>query len=379
MSQLTLDTRLIHVGEPKILGAVTLPIFQSVTYLFEDANDYDAVRYARLNNTPNHEALAAKLANLESAEAAVVTASGMAAISTVLLGLLNQGDHILLQDGIYGGTWALVVNEFPRFGIEYDFVDPNSPKEWQEKLRPNTRMLYMETVSNPLMEVADLESASIFARDNGLISVVDNTFASPVNCRPIELGFDLVVHSATKYLNGHSDVVAGAIIGSQVLLDALMPRLNLYGGTLDTHACFLLQRGIKTLSLRVERQNHNAMRLASALSENENVQRVLYPGLASHPRHALARRILHGFGGMLSFEVENAEVAARVCSRLQLGVDAPSLGGVETLVTRPTTTSHKPLSLEARERLGIRDGLIRVSVGIEDADDLIDDFVRALL
>lgn len=371
-----LDTRLIHVGEPRVLGAVTFPIFQSVTYAFEDAEHYDSVRYARLNNTPNHDALAEKLADIEGAEHAVVTASGMAAISTVLLGLLGRGDHVLVQEGLYGGTWSLMTSEFPRFGIEFDFIQADAPETWEAARRPNTKMLYMESISNPLMTVGCFEEGVGFAKKHGLISVIDNTFASPVNFQPIALGFDLAVHSATKYLNGHSDVVAGAIVGSRTLLQTLIPKLNLFGGTLDPHACFLLQRGMKTLGLRVERQNHNAQRLAEALQSHPRARRVLYPGLPSHPRHEAAKRLFRGFGGMLAFEVDHD--AANICSRLTLGVDAPSLGGVETLVTRPATTSHKAMGPTERARLGISDQMIRVSVGIEDAQDLIDDFFQAL-
>ena len=373
-----LDTRLIHAGEPKIHGAVTMPIFQSVTYLFEDADRYDAVRYARLNNTPNHDALAEKLAAIEESEAAVVTASGMAAITTALLGLLSHGDHVLVQDGVYGGTWALVVNEFPRFGISYDFVDANDPAALEAKRKPNTKMVYVETISNPLMRIADLRLVASFAANHGLISVVDNTFASPVNCQPTTLGFDLVLHSATKYLNGHSDVVAGVIAGKKALIDVLMPRLNLYGGTLDPHACCLLHRGLKTLALRVVRQNQTALALASALQGHRAVRHVMYPGLKSDPHHELAQSLLKGFGGMLSIDVGDAETAAWLCASLYLGDDAPSLGGVETLVTRPAMTSHKAVERSTRERLGISDGLVRVSVGIEDAHDLIEDFTGAL-
>lgn len=373
-----LDTRLIHAGEPKILGAVTLPIFQSATYLHQDAERYDAVRYARLNNTPNHDALATKLANIERAEAAVVTSSGMAAISTTLFGLLSCGDHVLVQDGVYGGTWALAVQEFPRFGITYDFVNPNDPADLKAKLRAQTKLIYVETISNPLLSVVNLAEVATFARRHSLISVVDNTFASPVNCRPCEFGFDLVLHSATKYLNGHSDIVAGVIVGKKSYIDELMPRLNLYGGTLDPHACFLLQRGLKTLSLRVERQNANAMFLAQALEGHPSVKSVRYPGLLSHPQHELATTTLSGFGGMLSVDVGDAEASARLCASLSLAVDAPSLGGIETLVTRPATTSHKGVTLEERERLGITNGLVRISVGIEHAEDLAADFLGAL-
>jgi cystathionine beta-lyase/cystathionine gamma-synthase len=373
-----LDTELIHAGEVHIHGAVTMPIFQSVTYLWEDAGNYDAVRYSRLNNTENHIALHTKLSQLERTEDALVTASGMAAISTLLLGILKAGDHVLMQDGLYGGTYQVARTILPRFGIEVDFIAADAPETWEALRRPNTRMIYLESISNPLMEVADLRAGVDFARSHQLVSVIDNTFASPVNFRPAELGFDLIVHSATKYLNGHSDVVAGAILGRSDLIRQLTPVLNLLGGTLDPHACFLLHRGLKTLGLRVRKQNETALQLAAFLHAHPNTLRVRYPGLPFHPQHSRASELFDGFGGMLAFEVGPSLDAAKVCHNLELGAEAPSLGGVETLVTRPATTSHSAMTPEERTRLGIHDGLIRVSVGIEDADDLIADFDRAL-
>jgi cystathionine beta-lyase/cystathionine gamma-synthase len=376
-----IETKLIHAGEPepRIDGAVTMPIFQ--TAMFESAGEksYHEIRYLRLNNTPNHVALHAKLAALENAEAALVTSSGMAAISTALLALLSNGDHFLAQNCLYGGTHDLVTKDLLGYGITHSFVDGSKPDTWEAALRPNTKLMYVESIANPLLDVPDLEAVVAFAKRHGLITLIDNTFASPVNFRPAEVGFDLSLHSATKYLNGHSDLVAGAVIGRADLVTRVTHRLNHLGGTLDPHACFLLHRGLKTLALRVGYQNRSALAIASFLEGHKAVRKVVYPGLASHPQHEIARRMFDGFGGMLSFEVGGGvEAAERFMARTTLPVVAPSLGGIETLLTRPATTSHSGLSAAERERIGIRDGLIRVSVGIEHTDDLIADFGQAL-
>jgi cystathionine beta-lyase/cystathionine gamma-synthase len=376
-----IETKLIHAGEPepRVDGAVTMPIFQ--TAMFESAGEksYHEIRYLRLNNTPNHVALHAKLSALENAEAALVTSSGMAAISTTLLALLSSGDHFLAQNCLYGGTHDLVTKDLVGYGITHSFVDGSKPDTWEAALRPNTKLMYVESIANPLLDVPDLEAVVAFAKRHGLITLIDNTFASPVNFRPAEVGFDLSLHSATKYLNGHSDLVAGAVIGRADLVTRVTHRLNHLGGTLDPHACFLLHRGLKTLALRVGYQNRSALAIASFLEGHKAVRKVVYPGLASHPQHEIARRMFDGFGGMLSFEVEGGvEAAERFMARTTLPVVAPSLGGIETLLTRPATTSHSGLSAAERERIGIRDGLIRVSVGIEHTDDLIADFGQAL-
>jgi len=376
-----IETKLIHAGEPepRVDGAVTMPIFQ--TAMFESAGEksYHEIRYLRLNNTPNHVALHAKLAALENAEAALVTSSGMAAISTALLALLSNGDHFLAQNCLYGGTHDLVTKDLVGYGITHSFVDGSKPDTWEAALRPNTKLMYVESIANPLLDVPDLEAVVAFAKRHGLITLIDNTFASPVNFRPAEVGFDLSLHSATKYLNGHSDLVAGAVIGRADLVTRVTHRLNHLGGTLDPHACFLLHRGLKTLALRVGYQNRSALAIASFLEGHDAVRKVVYPGLASHPQHEIARRMYDGFGGMLSFEVKGGvDAAERFMARTTLPVVAPSLGGIETLLTRPATTSHSGLSAAERERIGIRDGLIRVSVGIEHTDDLIADFGQAL-
>jgi cystathionine beta-lyase/cystathionine gamma-synthase len=377
-----IDTLAIHAGEPspRIGGAVNLPIFQTAMYETRgDEAGYHDVLYIRLNNSPNHVVLHHKLAALENAEAALVTASGMAAISTSLLTVLSRGDHLLVQDCLYGGTHTFIANDFERFGIEYTVIDGGDPASWKSKLRSNTRAIYVEAIANPLMTVSDLPAVARFARENGLVSMVDNTFPSPVNFRPAEWGFDLSLHSGTKYLNGHNDIVAGAVIGRADLVEAVRLKLNHLGGSLDPHACFLLHRGIKTLALRVRQQNVSALAIARFLEEHAAVERVNYPGLVGNDSHERAAECFDGFGGMLSFEVHGGVAAAeRVLDRVTLPVIAPSLGGVESLMTRPVTTSHKGLTPEERERIGISDSLIRMSVGVEATEDLIDDLARAL-
>jgi len=376
-----IDTKLIHAGEPspRIKGAISMPIFQSAMFEYEGETSYHDIKYIRLNNTPNHQALHEKLAALENAEAALVTASGMAAISTTLLTVLRAGDHLLAQDCLYGGTHDLITREFASFGLEYDFINADDPASWPGKLRPNTRAVYVEAMTNPLVQISDLKAVVEFARGNNLISIIDNTFASPVNFRPPEIGFDVSLHSCTKYLNGHSDIVGGAAIGRRDLIEQITHRLNHLGGSMDPHAAFLLHRGMKTLALRVNRQNESALKLAQFLESHPAVEKVNYAGLESHPRHQRARELFDGFGGVLSFELAGGiDAAERLIERVGLAICAPSLGGVETLITRPATTSHSGMSREDRERLGISDSLVRVSVGIEAIDELIEDFDQAL-
>lgn len=379
----TLDTNLVHAGSPRphVEGAVVTPIFQSANYQMGDEATYDAVRYIRLSNSPNHHTLQARLASVESAEAALVTASGMAAISTAILAHVQTGEHILTQRTLYGGTQSFLHQDAPRLGISHTPIDlaaPEGARTWESALTPQTRLIFVESISNPLMEVGDLQAVVDFARRNELVSVIDNTFATPVNFRPVELGFDLVVHSATKYLNGHSDLVAGAVIGSTAAVDRVRHVLLHLGGSLDPNTCFLLERGLKTLALRVQRQNETAGRLARFLDEQPSVRQVNYSGLGSSPSHLHAERLFSGFGGMLSCYLEDAELAERFLERLSLPIHAASLGGVETLVVRPARSSHLGLEQMERDRQGITDDLVRVSVGIEDADELIADFEQAL-
>jgi cystathionine beta-lyase/cystathionine gamma-synthase len=378
-----IETKIIHAGEPhpRLNGSVVMPIFQ--TAMFETKSDGDAdyhdLRYIRLNNTPNHVALHSKLAAIENAEAALVASSGMAAITTTLLTILSSGDHLLIQDCTYGGTHSFVTHEFARYGIAYDIIDSTDPATWKSKLRPTTKAIYVEAIANPVMSVSDLAAAADFAKEHGLVSMVDNTFASPMNFRPAEWGFDLSLHSCTKYMNGHNDIVAGAVIGRAELVEQVRLNLNHLGGSLDPHACFLLHRGMKTLALRVRHQNVSALAIARFLDEHPSVTSVNYPGLIGNPHHARAAEFFDGFGGMLSFNLEGgARAAERLLDGVELPVIAPSLGGVDSLMTLPAMTSHRLLSPEERARIGIGDGLVRMSVGIEATDDLIEDLQQAL-
>jgi len=376
-----LETKLIHAGEPDPLinGAVSMPVFQSSTFEYTGATGYHDLKYIRLNNTPNHIALHQKLAALENAEAALVTASGMAAISTTLLSILSSGDHLLAQECLYGGTHDFITKDLETFGISYDFIDGDNPDSWKHKLRPDTKVIYVETMTNPLLQVADLKAVVEFAKTHGLISLIDNTFSSPVNFRPPEWGFDLSLHSCTKYLNGHSDIVAGAVIGRADLIEKITHKLNHLGGSLDPHACFLLHRGLKTLAVRMRHQNESALKIAKFLEKHSAIKKVNYPGLESHPRHQRASELFDGFSGMLSFELnDGVQAAERFIQNTTLPISAPSLGGVESLITRPAITSHSGMSPEDRQALGISDALIRLSVGIEATEDLIEDFDQAL-
>ena len=377
----SIETRAVHAGEPqpKIQGAITLPIFQSSTFESTREGNYHDIPYLRLNNSPNHLALHSKLASLEQTEAGLVTASGMAAITTALLSVLKSGDHLLVQNGLYGGTHTFITNDLPDFGVSYDFVDLNDPQEWQAKLNENTQGFYCESMTNPLLKVGDLKSVVAFCQQNSLVSLIDNTLASPVNFQPSAIGFDLILHSCTKYLNGHSDIVAGAILGSEQRIHAAKLKLDHLGATLDPHACFLLQRGIKTLPLRVNKQNANSQALAKMLEGHRHVSQVNYAGLSSHPDHSRAAELFGGFGGLLSFEhVGGASGAHAMIDRLQLVTEAVSLGGTETLATLPAESSHAGMTVGERARVGIGGGLIRIAVGIEGEADLLSDFEQAL-
>jgi cystathionine beta-lyase/cystathionine gamma-synthase len=376
-----LETMVVRAGQPfpRIEGAVVSPIFQSAMFEYDGETSYHDLKYIRLNNTPTHAALHAKIASIEGAEAALVTSSGMSAISTTLLTVLSPGDHLLAQDCVYGGTHDLLTRELTALGIHVDFIDADAAESWDKHLRPTTRAIYVESLTNPLLQVADLDGVVRFARAHGLVALVDNTFATPVNFRPLARGFDLVLHSATKYLNGHSDLVAGAVAGSAAWIERITHRLNHLGGSLDPHACFLLDRGLKTLVLRVRHQNHSAQRVAERLEDHPAVARVNYAGLRSHVRHERAKSLFSGFSGMLSFELHGGAAAAdRFARATTLPIVAPSLGGPETLLTRPAVTSHAGLSPAERRKAGISDGLIRMSVGLESAEEIVEDLVQAL-
>jgi cystathionine beta-lyase/cystathionine gamma-synthase len=377
----SMDTVAVHGGErwPGPEGSVVFPIYQSTVFSVEPGTDYHDISYIRLSSNPSQRYLHDKLAALEGAEAAVATASGMAAVTTALLSVLQAGDHLLASDCLYGGTHDFLTHHAEELGWRYSFVDVHRPETWASARTPQTKVFLAETITNPLIRVGQLGEIASFARREGILTVIDNTFASPVNFRPLAAGFDLCFHSATKYLGGHSDLVAGAVLGSAELIDRVRRTLNHYGGSLDPHAGFLLARGIKTLGLRVRAQNGNAMALASFLADHPEVAAVGYPGLASHPDHAHAATLLSGFGGMLSLRLRGGAAAAEtLLGAVRLAYPAVSLGGVETLITQPAITTHAGMAVEDRERLGITEDLIRISCGIEGQQDLIADFSQAL-
>lgn len=374
-------TKLVHGGtpEPRIDGAVITPIFQTAMFESTGVGDPRGTRYIRYNNTPNQLALGEALASLEGAEAALVTSSGMAAISTTLMSLVSPGAHMLVLNSLYGGTYDLLNGLLARYGVTNTPVSAEDIDGWSDRVTPETRLVYVETLTNPLVRVPDHPRIVEFAKTHGLISVIDNTFATPANFRPPEAGYDLSVHSATKYLNGHSDAVAGAVIGRTDLIEAVRATQWSLGGSLDPHVCFLVRRGLTTLALRLRQQEASALALARALEAHPAVSRVSYPGLESHPDHARAAALLDGFGAMLAFEMAGGEAAAeRLLAALDIPVVAPSLGGPETLVTLPVRTSHALVPEAERVALGITAGLVRCSVGLEDADELTADFEAAL-
>jgi cystathionine beta-lyase/cystathionine gamma-synthase len=377
----SMDTVAVHGGEPRPGpdGSVVFPIYQGTVYETEPGAGYHDLKYIRLSSTPSQQYLHGKLAALEGAEAAVATSSGMAAVTSILLSLMRAGDHLIASECLYGGTHDFLTGHAADLGWTCSFVDAGRPETWEAARTARTRVFLVETITNPLMRVGLLDRAAEFGRREGIVTVIDNTFASPVNFRPLQAGFDLVFHSATKYLGGHSDLVAGAVMGGTDLVERVRKTVNLFGGSLDPHAGFLLARGIKTLSLRVRAQNANALALARFLEDQPAVAAVNYPGLASHPDHAHAAELLSGFGGMLSLRLHGGEQAARaLADAVTLAYSAVSLGGVETLVTRPAATSHAGMSPQDRDSLGITADLIRVSSGIEGIQDLVGDFARAL-
>ena len=377
----SMDTVAVHGGEPRPgpEGSVVFPIYQGTVYEVEPGTSYHDLKYIRLNSTPSQRYLHDKLAAIEGAEAAVATSSGMAAVTTILLSLMRAGDHLLASDCLYGGTHDFLTGHAADLGWSFSFVDAGRPETWEAARTERTKVFLVETITNPLMRVGLLDQVADFGRRMRIVTVVDNTFASPVNFRPLEAGFDVVFHSATKYLGGHSDLVAGAVMGSADVIERVRKTLNHFGGSLDPHAGFLLARGIKTLALRVQAQNANALALARFLEDHPAVAAVNHPGLVSHPDHAHAAKLLSGFGGMLSLRLHGGERAAQaLVDAVTLAYAAPSLGGVETLITRPAATSHAGMSREDRDRLGITADLVRVSSGIEGTQDLIGDFAQAL-
>lgn len=357
--------------------AVT-PIYQSATFRNPIGSTAE-VGYTRYGNNPNQVELARRYAALEGAERAVFLASGMAATALAHLAVLRPGDHLVASRWIYGGTRQLFDVEFARLGIGVTYVDPSQHREWRKAVRKTTRAIFLEAVTNPLMRVVDVPAVAKVTQDKGLALLVDATFASPVNFRPLQHGADVVITSATKYLNGHSDVIAGAVAGSASVVDEVTRLMRLWGSPIDPHAAWLTERGMKTLALRVERANANALAVAEWASTRPEFAAVHHPGLPSHPDHALARELLDGGGGMVGLVLHGGAAAARrFLAQLRVITHAPSLAGVESLVSEPRLTSHKALSPEERAALGIPDGFVRLSCGCEDADDLIADLAGAL-
>ncbi|NCT17776.1 MAG: cystathionine beta-lyase [Flavobacteriaceae bacterium CG_4_8_14_3_um_filter_34_10] len=375
---LGINTICTHTGkivDNQFKGAIS-PLYMSTSYAFTDV---EMKRYPRYFNTPNQKALAIKIAALEHAEDALIFGSGMAAVSTSLLAFLHKGDHIVLQQTLYGGTFNLVVEEFKKFGIEYSFTKDLKKASFEEKIKKNTKVIYIETPSNPLMTITDIRMVVALAKEKGIVTMIDNTFASPVNQNPIDLGIDIVIHSATKYMGGHSDILAGAVAASSEHIEKIWQLAKNFGGSLSDYTVWLLERSMKTMGIRVKAQNRNAKRLAKYLENHKDIAKVYYPGLKSHSDYALAKTQMKGFGGMLSFELREGLDAQLFQKHLQLIKSSMSLAGLESTILSPFLTSHALLGAEEREKQGIKDGLLRFSVGIEEKKDLIADLEQALL
>jgi len=371
------STVCVHAGERKeATGSLVTPIYQTSTFYYPEwQKEYV---YTRLSN-PTIEAAESKLAALEGGDGCLVFSSGMAAITATLLSVLEKGDHLVSIPDLYGGTRVLLDKELPRHGIGVSLVDCEDSSTIENALTQETRAILIETPTNPLLRVLDIKMIAKVAHRNSAILVVDNTFATPINQRPLELGADIIVHSASKYLNGHSDVVAGFAVSSEEWIESIEQRRRLFGGSTDPLAAFLIARGMKTLDLRMRVHNENGMAVADALEDMKQVGKVHYPGLRSFGQHALAKRQMKGFGGMVSFEVGRASKdARRVSRRFDLIKLASSLGGVESLASLPLETSHKYISAKERRESGIPDNLIRLSIGIENSEDIIEDLERAI-
>ncbi|MDC6364358.1 MULTISPECIES: trans-sulfuration enzyme family protein [Flavobacteriaceae] len=358
-----------------VFGGAVSPLYMATSYPFDDV---DIKRYPRYFNTPNQEALCKKLAALEHAEAALIFGSGMAAISTALMAFLKAGDHIVLQQTMYGGTYHFAVTQLNKYGIEYSFTNGWAVEDFEREIRPNTKVVYLETPSNPLLTITDIKGVAQLSKSKGLISMIDNTFASPINQNPIDFGVDVVLHSATKYMGGHSDICAGVVAASQAHMDQVFQSAICFGGNLSDYTVWLLERSIKTMGIRVKAQNDNALKMATYLESNPNVEKVYYPGLKSHPDYELAQSQMSGFGGMLSFELPDVDIS-QFFKHLKLIKPVMSLAGVESTVILPVTTSHALMSPEDREKQDIKDSLIRFSLGIEDIEDLVIDIEQAIV
>ena len=375
--QTDFKTLCVHAGELKDeqFGGAISPLFPSTSYAF---NNVEISQYPRYFNTPNQRGLAKKIAALEGAEAGMIFGSGMAAISTALMSHLESGDHVVFQNDLYGGTRNFVKHEFPKFGIEFSFTSGMTPNDFEKEIRKNTKGIYIETPSNPTLKIIDLKEISNLAKAHGLWSMIDNTFASPVNQNPIAFGIDIVLHSATKYLGGHSDICAGAVLGTQASIERLFLSAKNFGGSLSDYTVWLLERSIKTLFLRVQAQNTNAKKLAEFLEKENWVDQVFYPGLSNHPNHELAKKQMQGYGGMLSFNLNAQLDAKKFLLDLQLIKPTMSLAGIESTALSPHLTSHALLTEEERIAQGIGSQMIRFSTGIEAFEDLKSDLVQSV-
>jgi cystathionine beta-lyase/cystathionine gamma-synthase len=378
--QLGFSTRAVH-GDPQgrpDWSPVATPIYQSSTFTNPIGSTAE-VLYTRYGNNPNQVAIARRLAALEGAEAALFVASGMGAVALAHLAVLRPGDHLVSSEWIYGGVHRLFAQEFGRLGIDVTFVNPTQSRDWKRAMKKTTRAIFVETPTNPLLRVIDPEPLATLCKTEGLVLLVDSTFATPINFRPLEHGADVVIHSATKYLNGHSDVIAGAVAGAEPVIEEVRKLMQVWGQALDPLAAWLIDRGMRTLAVRVERHNQTGLRVAQWCAAQPAFAAVHYPGLPAHPDHEIVTRVLDGCGGMLGVELKGgARAAERFLRSLKIAAHAPSLGGVETLVSEPRLTSHASLTPEERTRAGIPDGFLRFSLGLEDADDIIADFTQAL-
>lgn len=378
-------TRAVHVGTKHYDGSVNTPIFQSSTYQLTEetyagwaAGAQHTLIYSRLSSV-NSEAVAEKLASLENAEDGELFASGMAAISTTLLGLLSNGDHVIASSDVYGGTYGLMTEDLPRFGIEVTMADMRDVNSYAAAIQPNTKMLYIETLTNPVLKICDIVAFAKLAKHHNLLLVVDNTFTTPWATNPIDMGADVVIHSTTKYLGGHSDIVGGAVLGNKEIIAKIFPKKVHLGGAADPHTCYLLERGIRTLDVRMKAHTENASELAKRLEGHEMIETVIHPSLPSHPDYDVAKRIMPKGTGMIAFVVKGGDVAALNFMRnLKIIFEATSLGGVESLIECPFNSSHMSIPENVRKEAGIVSGFVRLSVGIENIEDLWKDISQAL-
>ncbi len=370
-----IGTKCVHSGnivDDKFHGSIS-PIYPATTYDYRKTDTYP-----RYFNTPNQLALSRKISDLESAEDSILFGSGLGAVSSTMFSFLKSGDHVILHDSIYGGTINLVNTEFKKFNIDFSYIDINDVDLLKSTIKKNTRIIYFETPTNPLLQIVDISLISSVAKENNIISIIDNTFASPINQNPINFGIDLVIHSATKYLGGHSDILAGSVSGAKEHIEKIKKSGINYGANLSDYTVWLLERSIKTLSVRVNAQNQNALDLAKFLDDNSLIKKVFYPGLENHSSHEIASKQMNGFGGMMSFEVTDKINSEDFVSDLKIISPTMSLAGVESSITSPSKTSHKKVDPQIRKKLGISDNLLRFSVGIEDIEDLMLDLDKSL-